>query len=174
MAGRPRKPTAVLEDTGAFKHDPKRGLARANEPKPVGPVGEPPAYFDASHREVWDEYIAEAPRGVLTTADRKQLELAVRLTCRMRIAPGKMTKALNFLSKVLLSLGMPEEDVTDFKEAMRATVGCSAQELSLLHSCLQRMALTPSDRSKVTVEPEKKESRFAGIAAAIGSRPRPN
>ena len=167
--GRPRKPTQVLIDKGAFEHDPARGLARANEPKPSGAIGKAPAYFDAMHKAVWAEFVHEAPRGVLTNADRKQLELAVRLTCRMRIVPGRMTRALNFLGKALLTLGMNSLEVQEFKEDMRKTVGCSAQELSLLSTCLRSMGLTPSDRSKVSVEPEKKESRFAAIAGTLGA-----
>jgi len=171
---RPRKPTQVLEDKGAFKHDPARAEARKNEPKQLKPLGDPPDYFDQTHIAVWNEYVEECPRGVLTSGDRKVLELAVRLTCKMRFTPCRMAKWLRFLGKALEALGMPEDDVEEMKEAMETAVGCTAQEMSLLSSCLQRMGMTPSDRSKVQVEPEQKESRFAGLAAVLGSNVRPN
>lgn len=172
--GRPRKPTAVLRDKGAFAKDPKRGLARENEPKANGPIGNPPDYFDQTHQSVWHEFVDEAPRGVLTKADRKLLELAVRLTCKMRFEPCRMAKWIRFLGKALEQLGMPEDDVDEMNEAFETALGCTAQEASLLANCLQRMGLTPSDRSKVTVEPEKPESRFAGLVSALASAPRPN
>ena len=156
MKGRPRKPTAVLEATGAFRKNPQRAAARANEPKPNGPIGKPPAYFDAAHKKVWKELVGESQRGVLTKADRKHLELTTRLTCRMRVVPGRMTKALNFLGDALITLGMDKAEVAEFKTDIRKTLGCSAQELSLLSTCLQRMGMTPADRSKVYGEPEEK------------------
>ena len=175
MGGRPRTSTAELEARGSFEAHPERRAERANEPVPDGPVGLPPRYFDKMHRRVWREFVQESPRGVLTIADRKQLELAVRLTCRMRVVPGRMNRALNFLGKALETLGMDPQQVVDFKEDMRKTLGCSAQELSLLSQCLRSMGLTPSDRSKViVVEPELKplaKSVISLRALLANSRP---
>ena len=42
---RARKPTALLELTGALRKDPQRYRDRANEPRPDTSIGEPPADF---------------------------------------------------------------------------------------------------------------------------------
>ncbi|MFT5394742.1 MAG: hypothetical protein ACI8PT_004954 [Gammaproteobacteria bacterium] len=39
IAGRPRKPTSILELSGAFKKDLQRRAARANEPKLIAEIG---------------------------------------------------------------------------------------------------------------------------------------
>lgn len=74
--GRPRKPTAVLELTGAFEKDPQR--RRPNEPKPTGPLGDPPVDFDDDLRALWDDLVRIVPARVLTLADRWFVELTVR------------------------------------------------------------------------------------------------
>jgi hypothetical protein len=79
---RPRKPTAVLELNGAFKHDPARGEARKHEPKPEGPLGAPPASLEDGEIECWGELSASA--GWLTNADRWVVELAVCLMAKKR------------------------------------------------------------------------------------------
>ena len=47
MAGRPRKPTNLLEITGALRKNPKRARERAGEPRPNGSLGDPPARWNA-------------------------------------------------------------------------------------------------------------------------------
>jgi hypothetical protein len=84
--GRPRKPTKELELSGAFEKHPERKRERADEPKPDGPIGPPPPHwlvdsgafkFQEYGRliAIWHELIAQAPPGVLTIADRTQLEI---------------------------------------------------------------------------------------------------
>lgn len=79
MAGRPRKPTNVLHLSGAFKHNPQRLQARANEPQPDGPIGEAPEWMAQDEAALWDTIAAESPPGVLTSADRGLLEIMVEL-----------------------------------------------------------------------------------------------
>jgi hypothetical protein len=165
--GRIRKTSAELKDKGAFDKDPKRGAAREGEPKPDGPIGRPPAYFDAYHCAIWREIIGECPRGVLTRADRKLLELAVRLTAKMRMVPGYRPKWLKFLGDALIELGLGEREVDRMKDAFHAALGCSSQELTLLSNCLTRMGMTPADRSRVKVAPEKEDNPFDDILAAV-------
>lgn len=83
---RPRTPTAVLEMRGAFKHNPQRKREAPEADGDVQPIGDPPASFlkpsSSGNRlvELWKEFKAEAPPGVLTIADRKQLESLCRVT----------------------------------------------------------------------------------------------
>ena len=165
--GRIRKTSQELKDKGAFDKDPKRGEARKSEPKPDGPIGRPPYYFDASLRAIWREIIDECPRGVLTRADRKLLELAVRLTSKMRIIPGRMQPWLKFLGDALLDLGLDELEISRMKDAIHSSIGCTSQELTLLTNCLTRMGMTPADRSRVQVEPEKEDNPFDDVLAAL-------
>ena len=158
---RPRIPTAVQEAKGAFVKDPARGRARANEPEANGPIGSPPAYFDKHHKDAWHELVSEAAPGVLCRSDRKHLELTVRLLCKMRVAPGRMPKWLRFLAKACQELGMPERDVEEMQDAIRAGLGCNAQELGLLATSLTRIGMTPADRSKVHGEKLKEHDPFA-------------
>lgn len=79
---RPRKPTAALELRGAFKKNKDRGEARANEPVPTTPVGEPPEHFEEDEQALWTEMVREA--FWLTGADRFMLEIAVRLMASHR------------------------------------------------------------------------------------------
>jgi hypothetical protein len=95
MAGRPRKPTAAHELSGSFEKHPERKAERANEPKPEGPLGAPPPCFEEGTSTgsrliaIWHELVAQVPPGVLTSADRFHVELAVRLTHRIRTSNAK-------------------------------------------------------------------------------------
>ena len=101
MAGRPPKPTNLLELTGAFKRNPQRARARAGEPMPASGLGPPPPHFmieepafgfqrAAKLRAIWNEI---ADMGFwLTSADRHTVEdiCDLRLAAREgRIKPGE-------------------------------------------------------------------------------------
>ena len=83
--GRPRKPTAILELTGAFKKDPQRAERRIGEPIPVGEIGDPPDCFDDELRAIWFDYVEKqcAP-GVAKSSDRGAMEGLCRVTLRCR------------------------------------------------------------------------------------------
>ncbi|NGN44975.1 hypothetical protein G6N74_28365 [Mesorhizobium sp. CGMCC 1.15528] len=98
---RPRKPTATLELKGAFKKDPARGKARANEPKVDAPVGAPPNCMPQEASTLWNEL---ATHGTwLTGADRLLLEIACRLFADFRsgiLDGGGISKLITALSKL--------------------------------------------------------------------------
>jgi hypothetical protein len=103
--GRPRKPTAILELTGAFKRNPQRKRARAGEPIATGETGCPPVHFDEPLSAIWYEIIGVVPAGVLTAADRILLELTCTLIQGLRTQTSERgDKAL--LKSCLASLGM--------------------------------------------------------------------
>jgi hypothetical protein len=114
--GRPRKSTAELERSGSFEKHPERKAARANEPKPDGPLGAPPTCFDpasytgAKLLAIWQELVSQAPPGVLTSADRAHLELACRLYYRIRSNPNAKIGDFNRLSELLGKMGMNPAD----------------------------------------------------------------
>lgn len=79
---RPRKPTAVLELSGAFKHDPARGEARKHEPRPTEPLGIAPEELEEIEVRCWSELASAATW--LTVADRWVVEIAACLMAKKR------------------------------------------------------------------------------------------
>lgn len=79
--GRPRKPTRMLELSGAFDKNPQRRRAREGEPRVDKPLGPPPAYLDASEKERWDDVAKMGPW--LTASDRLPTEIVARLWARV-------------------------------------------------------------------------------------------
>jgi hypothetical protein len=103
---RPRKPTAALEASGAFKRNPQRRAARANEPVPTGPLGNPPSHFNPYHVEIWRELAAQAPPGVLTISDRWVLEICCTLMGKYRrgtATAGEMTRLMDCIRQIELT-----------------------------------------------------------------------
>jgi len=149
--GRPRKPSAMHELSGSFDAHPERKKARELEPKPDGPLGPAPSFFDPNEYTgkrllaIWNEIIAEAPPGVLTISDRKHVELACRLMYRIRSSTAK------------------------------------SGDYSRLDALLGKMGMNPADRSKVSILPSnvpanepKRRTTFRDQAEEIEGRGRPN
>ena len=168
--GRPRKPRTVLEDTGAFAKDPKRGRARANEPEPTGPIGEAPDYFNASQIQIWNEYAQNAPQGVLERSDRKLLELAVRLTCKMQLQISGEPRWLISLGRILKTRGWSAKEVEDMRDSFMKALVFTTREMTILHSMLQRMRFTPTDRKTVHAVQQRQESAFDAIIGPLKVR----
>lgn len=141
---RPRKPTNVLQLAGAFKKDPQRAAARANEPKPTGPIGDPPAGTDAEVARVWREIVEEAPPGVLTNADRGVLLLMAKLRLHAEVGDP-------FIA----------DDGTTF-ETVRIY---DTKRLTLLLRCYTELGMTPASRSKVQAKQpdDKPANEFAAV-----------
>jgi len=117
---RPRKPTAVLELTGAFQKDPQR--KRPYEPQPTGSLGEPPVDFDDVLKALWRDLVRMVPPGVLTNADRWLVELACR-TMREVKSGQALAAEKNLLLSCLSRMGLTPADrskiaVTQEKEEL--------------------------------------------------------
>jgi hypothetical protein len=80
---RPRKPTAMLELSGAYKINPARKRAREFEPIPTGPIGPASNTLDELAAAIWDEMAAAG--FWLTDADRFMLEIAAVLMSDFRL-----------------------------------------------------------------------------------------
>ena len=137
---RPRKPTAVLEMTGAFRRNPDRKKARESEPKTAGPIGPPPAHlsepssFGTKLVEIWNELAAQAPEGVLTVSDREQFATLVKVTAEIR-RPGAVKPALIAAQQKLLSLFA-------MNPVARAQHGAGAKDVDDLDAFLGRKRKT--------------------------------
>lgn len=95
--GRPRKPTAILELTGAYKKNPDRAEHRVNEPLPSNDVGDPPKYFNEFLAEIWNELLENAAPGVIKRSDRVSLEAWCQVIAFIRI--GAATPAMYTVHK---------------------------------------------------------------------------
>lgn len=120
--GRTPKPTALHEASGAFDHDPQRKAARAGEPIPTGPLGEPYETLTDLEKSIWHELANNAAPGVLTIADR----ILVELTCRL--------------------LARDRDPILRVKNPLKAS------ERQQIISCLAQMGMTPAQRSKLSVK----------------------
>ncbi|MCB2217448.1 MAG: P27 family phage terminase small subunit [Desulfobulbaceae bacterium] len=114
-----RKPTAVMEKSGAFKKNPNR---RRVDPETVGPIGECPTYFDEAERTVWAEIVSTAPQNVLTAADNLIVETLARSIAQMRATPAGDIKPamLAQIRQGLSSLGMSPADRSRVQPAWTA------------------------------------------------------
>ena len=100
---RPRKPTALLEASGAFKHNPKR--RRPGEPEPQGPLDPPPDWFNGVQLAEWNYVITQCPKGVLTSADWLAVRTIAILGAKVRRGTAKIGE-INLHNKILGQFGM--------------------------------------------------------------------
>lgn len=151
-----RKPTNVLELKGAFKKDPQRARARANEPTDERDVGKPPRGLSKDERAAWKELTDCAIPGVLRYADRPAVLAAAQLYARMKNQRGlqdqtrdQLLGQIEFadlenplvLRSLLVDLVMFADRVSAWRPADQAN----------LTRLLAQMGMTPADRSKIVV-----------------------
>jgi len=110
---RPRKPTAVLEASGAFINHPNR--KRPHEPKPDGVLGDPPQHLSQSERVLWFEIATEIPSGVATNADRPAFEILVCLFNQFRQSRRITGAELSQLTGLFGRFGMTPADRSKVK-----------------------------------------------------------
>lgn len=79
---RPRKPTEILEPSGAFTKDPQR--KRSVGAKSDRALGHAPGHLNEAERNCWKEIVANSAANVLTSSDRIVVELIARLLARFR------------------------------------------------------------------------------------------
>jgi len=140
--GRPRTATAVLELNGSFDKNPQR--RRKHEPKPSGPLGDPPKRLDTTERKMWRELEGMAPDKVLANSDRWLVEIVCRLMTRwvyknrMPLNNGELAQLMQGLSRMGLTpadrsridLGSGEKETnafTKFTGTPAAAAGSTAR-----------------------------------------------
>jgi len=106
---RPRTPTKILEARGTFRKNPAR--KREGEPEVKDPLGAPPEILSPEEVSAWMEVADMTPMGVLTRADRLEVEFAARLVVKIRANFDKVNiTALRHLHTVLGKFGMNPSD----------------------------------------------------------------
>jgi len=127
MAGRPRKPSNILDISGAFKAHPERKAARANEPEVVGELGDAPDWMTPAQKSIWREIAKEMHKNVCGEQDRQQFASLVLVTERIRkpdapiaaFAEQRMMLArfgLNPADRSRVQQGKPKKDDNPFAE----------------------------------------------------------
>ena len=106
---RPRKPTSLLELSGAFQKNPQR--RRPEEPKDGRPLGAAPKRLPEAVRPFWDELVRMVTGSILTYRDRWAVELAARLMHKA-VSPRIVISSaeLSTLRSLLAALGMTPAD----------------------------------------------------------------
>lgn len=105
-----RKPTNVLQLTGAWRHDPQR---KRIDPPTQGPVGNAPKQSRLTFAQAWRYIVKCCLAGVLADRDRPYLEIAASLFVEFRAAPTKFHPAkLARLTAMLAALGMSPADAS--------------------------------------------------------------
>lgn len=99
-------PAAVLEAKGAFDKDPQR---RRVDPVATGDLGNPPLYFTAAQKDLWNEVKAVIPPGLAKSPDRFHFEILIRLLDKYRSGDLKPTE-LGHLQTNLSKFGMSPAD----------------------------------------------------------------
>lgn len=95
------------------------------DPPTTGPLGPPPSDFRPEEKDRWRELARIAPEGVLANAERGVVELACKLWAVLR------------------------------KDGVGGRYGLNTGQGALLLQCFSKLGMTPSDRAKVAVSPEK-------------------
>ena len=122
-----KKPTRILELSGAFKKNPQRKRERANEPIPDKPIGDPPTRLTKSQKTVWRELVKQTVPGVLMLPDRALLSVVCILLDQFwRANSGECEKLL-------------------------------AGELTQMMRGLSALGLSPVDRTRISVPPKPPE-----------------
>jgi len=125
-----RKPTKLLDLSGALKRNPKRYKNREHEPKPTEPIGDAPEYLDEFQVGIWEEIKSHCVDGVLTIMNRFALELVVRGLDEVRRGKQIANKETG--------------------EVVR--VPCAHITLDRVYKQLGKFGMSPGDRSAVMVK----------------------
>lgn len=123
---RNRKTITELKLNGSLARNPGRYSDRLNEPTPQLEVGTAPASLNDAEKAIWYELCNDV--SWLAVTDRLALEMACRLTNKMRTDP-------------------------DFK----------ASSMASLTALVRTLGMTPSDRTKMSIPPEKEEDEWTKL-----------
>jgi len=123
---RPRTPTGILENRGAYINHPERAQERADEPIPTADLPiEPPAFLSKFQKIVWTEFVRLIPKGVAGDCDLPFIVTAVKLYAKVRRGSFKGTDVSQLLT-CLSRLGMTPADRSRVKAKVQAEATKSA------------------------------------------------
>ncbi|MCP5005919.1 MAG: hypothetical protein GY941_18575 [Planctomycetes bacterium] len=129
---RPALPKNIHILKGTAKVNPERMRERENEPENTNPIGKPYDHLTNPEKVAWRQIVKIAIEGVLGEADRLLVEQAAVLLAHCR--------------------GNTIED----GKVIKAT----AAERTLYTKLLGQMGMSPSERSKISINPKNNKNPF--------------
>lgn len=151
---RPRKPTALLEFTGAFRKDPQRRRARSSEPKLEKGLGEPPTWLDAVAVEEWWRVMPDLEKsGVAARVE------ATSLACYCQ-AVSRLRKAEEQIARDGITVSTPQG------VKKHPAVNIAERAAALIRLFASDFGMTPASRSRVQAIPnaeQKPDNEFASV-----------
>jgi P27 family predicted phage terminase small subunit len=151
---RPRKPTKILQFTGAFDKNPKRGRARASEPKLAKGIGEPPDWLDTNGEEEWRRVVPDLEdAGVTSRVEATALAAYCQAVSRLRKAEAEIFKDG---ITIMTAQGLKKHP----------SVSIAERSMLIIRAFASEFGMTPASRSKVQARPgvePNSENAFAAV-----------
>ena len=150
---RPRKPTNILQLSGAFKTNPGRFAARANEPKLARGIGEPPDWLDHHGQEEWRRIVPDLESaGVTSRVEATALACYCQNVSRLRKAEAEIFRDG---ITIMTAQGLKKHP----------SVGIAKECALIIRAFASEFGMTPSSRSKVQAKPTEAApvNQFAAV-----------
>jgi P27 family predicted phage terminase small subunit len=147
--GRKPKPIHLHVVEGTFDVS-RHGKRLGREPKPVGSLTEPPAWFSGGQREVWAYGLKHAPPGLLKAIDLSTY-MAWCVACDIH----------RQAAEELARMGVEGLTVGKIQNPL---VGIMNRQASIMLKLASEMGFTPVGRARVTVDPRVGANPFDEFA----------
>ena len=152
-AGRKPKPTHLHLIEGTFDVSRHRKRLKT-EPKPVGNLSEPPAWFSEGQRDVWAYGLRHAPAGLLKAIDMSTYVAWVVACDTHRLAAEFLAKKAAEGLLIRSARGLIQNPMVEVM---------NRQALIMLKHASE-MGFTPSGRTRVAVDPKVEVNPFDEFA----------
>ena len=154
-AGPKPKPTHLHIVEGTFNTTRHRKRLKT-EPKPVGNLSEPPAWFSEGQREVWSYGLKHAPAGLLKAIDQSTY-VAWCVACEThRLAAEELAK--------LGLKGLTTRGSSGLGVIQNPLVGIMNRQALIMLKHASEMGFTPVGRARVSVDPRVEVNPFDEFA----------
>jgi P27 family predicted phage terminase small subunit len=151
---RPRKPTKVLELSGAFRKNPQRAAERRHEPKLPTGIGEPPEWLDTHALEEWWRIVPDLESaGVTSRVEATSLGAYCQAVSRLRKAEAEI-----FRDGITI--------MTESGLKKHPAVNIAERSMIIIRAFASEFGMTPASRSKVHGKPAddaKPANEFAAV-----------
>lgn len=151
---RKRKPTKILQFTGAFDKNPKRAEARKHEPKLPPGIGEMPEWLDTHGQEEWRRVVPDLDSsGVTSRVEASALGCYCQAVSRLRKAEAEI-----FRDGITI--------MTESGLKKHPAVNIARESMAVIRAFAAEFGMTPASRSKVSAHPEAEaepDNEFAAV-----------
>ena len=120
----PKKPTRLLDLSGAYKKNPQR--KRPDEPRPERSIGRAPRSLTPRQQAIWREFVKHCAPGVLTCQDRFTLEIICMGVDTVRqgsASPADTDRVFRQLGKFGLTPGERSNVLVNKTKSTRSSFG---------------------------------------------------